>query len=109
MKIVGIFDKYTSEVFKFLGIEVHTLNPDDEQIAAKVNEKLNEFKENKKIFSILISKNISSKTRKELEDFIMNNSKPSIVEIDPMYNIENYEDYETIIKETIKEIIGIKL
>ncbi|MFN4244661.1 MAG: V-type ATP synthase subunit F [Brevinematia bacterium] len=109
MKIVGIFDKYTAEVFKFLGIETYVLSPDDQNIGIKVSEKLSELKGNKKVFSILISKNISSKTRKEIEDFIMNNSRPSIVEVDPMYNIDIYEDYETIIKRTIKEILGIKL
>lgn len=109
MKIVGIFDKYTSEVFRFLGVEAFSVALDDPNLSSKVIDYLEEFKKNKNIFSVLISKNISSRIRKDLEEFILNNTRPSIVEVDPMYNIEEYEDYETIIKRIIRETIGIRL
>lgn len=109
MRIVGILDKYTAEVFKLLGVETIVLSVEDSNLSSKVIDNLNEFKKDKNIFSVLVSKNISSKIRKDLEEFILNNSKPTIVEIDPMYNIEKYEDYENIIKRIIRETIGIKL
>lgn len=109
MRIVGILDKYTAEVFKLLGVETIVLSVEDSNLSSKVIDNLNEFKKDKNIFSVLVSKNISSKIRKDLEEFILNNSKPTIVEIDPMYNIEKYENYENIIKRIIRETIGIKL
>ncbi|MCX8029166.1 MAG: hypothetical protein N2712_04130 [Brevinematales bacterium] len=109
MKIVGLFDKYTSEIFKFLGVDVIQVNPNDQNLSTTVIEYLSNIKNDKKIFSVLISKNISSRIRKDLEDFVLSNTRPSIVEVDPIYNIEKYEDYETMIKRVIRETIGIRL
>lgn len=109
MKIVGIFDRYTAEVFKFLGVETFIINPDSTNLSTEITEKLNEFKKDQKVFSVMISKNISSKVRKEIEDFILSTNRPAIIEVDPMYNVEKYEDYETIIRRIIRETIGIKL
>ncbi|MEN2997577.1 MAG: V-type ATP synthase subunit F [Brevinematia bacterium] len=109
MKVVGLFDKYTSEVFRFLGVESFSLSPEDPNLSAKIIDYLEEFKKNKNIFSILISKNLSSKVRKELEEFALNNTRPTVVEVDPMYNVEEYEDYEAIIKRIVRETIGIRL
>lgn len=109
MKIAGIFDKYTSEVFRFLGVMTIQVNPNDSNLSDKVMSEIYEMKKNKSIFSVLISKNISSKIKKDLEEFILTNSRPSIIEVDPIYNIETYEDYESMIKRIIRETIGIRL
>ncbi|MGC8766436.1 MAG: V-type ATP synthase subunit F [Brevinematia bacterium] len=109
MVIAGIFDKYTSEIFKFLGVKTIAIDLEDTNLASKLENLLLELKKDKNIFAVLISKNISSKTRKEIEDFILNNSRPAIIEVDPVYKIEKYEDYETIIKRIVRETIGLKL
>lgn len=109
MKIAGIFDKYTSEVFRFLGVMTIQVNPNDLNLSDKVMSEIYEMKKNKSIFSVLISKNISSKIKKDLEEFILTNSRPSIIEVDPIYNIETYEDYKSMIKRIIRETIGIRL
>lgn len=109
MKIAGIFDKHTAEVFKFLGVLTIQVNPSDTNLSDRVMSGIYEIKKNKDIFSVLISKNISSKIKRDLENFILTNSRPSIIEVDPLYNIDSYEDYESMIKRIIRETIGIRL
>lgn len=109
MIIAGIFDKYTGEIFKFLGVQTTIIDPETPNFGDKIESLLEELKKNKNIFAILISKNISSRARKNIENFILSNSKPAIIEIDPVYNIEQYEDYETMIKRIVRETIGLKL
>ncbi len=109
MKIVGILDKYTGDVYKFLGVEVYTFDVNAPNLSDLVMSKIEELKERKEVFAIIISKNISSRAKKELRDFVLSHQKPFIVEIDPVFGIEEYEDYETMIKRIVRETVGIKL
>jgi len=108
MRIVGILDKYTAEVYKFLGVEVYTCDV-SQNLSDFVISKLNELKDRKEVFSVIISKNISSLIKKELRDFILSHQRPFVVEVDPVFDIDKYEDYETMIKKIVSETIGIKL
>ena len=109
MRIVGILDKYTGEVYKCLGVEVYPFDVGAPNLSDIVMSKIDELRERKDVFAVIISKNISSKVRKELRDFVLSHQKPFIVEIDPVFDIQEYEDYETMIKRIVRETIGIKL
>ncbi len=109
MKIAGIFDKYTGDIFKFLGVKVRIVSPDQKDLESVVESLIKEFKSDKDIFAVVISKNISSKVRSVIENFILYNERPFVVEIDPAIGMEKYESYEAIIKKVVRETIGIRI
>lgn len=109
MRLVGIFDKYTGEVFKLFGVEVNYCDPNDSNLDSVVENLLKKFIEDKSIFSVIISKNISSRTRNVVGNFVLTHDIPFIVEVDPAMVFESYESYETIIRKMVRETIGIRI